>query len=102
MSKDQKPTTAVALHYDGRDAPRVTAKGTGELAEQIITLAKKHGIPLHEDADLIQLLSKLDLGDEIPRELYLAIAEIIAFTYILAGKLPEGFREDTNGINQEL
>jgi flagellar biosynthesis protein len=92
MSDSQKkPTTAVALHYDGKEAPQVTAKGTGELAEKIIAMAKEHGIPLHEDAALIGLLSKLDLGDEIPQPLYTAVAEVIAFAYILNGKVPEGF-----------
>lgn len=90
--KKQKPTTAVALHYDGKEAPRITAKGSGELAEQIIALAKEHGIPLQEDAALISLLSKLDLGDEIPQALYTAVAEIIAFAYIVNGKVPEGFQ----------
>ncbi len=89
--KNKKPTTAVALHYDGEAAPRITAKGTGDLAEEIIALAKEHGIPLQEDAALISLLSKLDLGDEIPQALYTAVAEIIAFAYILSGKIPEGF-----------
>ena len=87
----EKPATAIALHYDGKNAPQITAKGTGELAEKIIALAKEHGIPLHEDTALISLLSKLDLGDEIPQPLYTAIAEVIAFAYILNGKIPEGF-----------
>lgn len=86
-----RPMTAVALHYDGKNAPQVTAKGTGELAEKIIALAKQHGIPLQQDAALIGLLSKLDLGDEIPQPLYTAVAEVIAFAYILSGKRPEGF-----------
>lgn len=94
--KKTPPTTAVALHYDGKEAPRVTAKGTGELAEEIIALAKQHGIPLQEDAALISLLSKLDLGDEIPQALYTAVAEIIAFAYILNGKVPEGFEPPTD------
>jgi len=89
--KKQKPMTAVALHYDGKEAPRITAKGTGDLAEKIIALAREHGVPLQEDAALISLLSKLDLGDEIPHALYAAVAEIIAFAYILNGKVPEGF-----------
>ncbi|MCF6337807.1 MAG: EscU/YscU/HrcU family type III secretion system export apparatus switch protein [Gammaproteobacteria bacterium] len=89
--KNQKPTTAVALHYDGKKAPRITAQGTGEMAEQIIALAKEHGIPLQENVALVSLLSKLDLGDEIPQALYMAVAEIIAFAYILNGKTPEGF-----------
>jgi flagellar biosynthesis protein len=94
--KKNKLTTAVALHYDGKEAPRVTAKGTGELAEKIIALAKEHGIPLQEDAALISLLSKLDLGEEIPQALYTAVAEIIAFAYILNGKVPEGFEPPTD------
>jgi flagellar biosynthesis protein len=84
-----KPTTAVALHYDGNNAPRVTAKGSGQLAEQIIALAKEHGIPLQENPALVTLLAKLDLGDEIPQALYLAVAEVIAFAYLLSGKRPE-------------
>lgn len=97
MSDDKTPTTAVALHYDGTNAPRVTAKGSGELAEQIIALAKQHGIPLHEDATLINLLSKLDLGSEIPQPLYQAVAEVIAFAYILSGRFPEGFEQRPAG-----
>lgn len=93
MSESKKPTTAVALQYDGKNAPQLTAKGSGELAEQIIALAKEHGIPLHEDADLINLLAKLELGDEIPQALYRAVAEVIAFSYILRGKVPEGFEQ---------
>lgn len=89
--QNNKPTTAVALHYDGKEAPKITAKGSGELAEKIIALAKEHGIPLHEDAAMISLLSKLDLGEEIPQALYTAIAEVIAFAYIVSGKVPEGF-----------
>ena len=101
MSDSQhKPTTAVALHYDGKEAPQITAKGSGELAEKIIALAKEHGIPLHEDAALIGLLSKLDLGDEIPQALYTAVAEVIAFAYILNGKVPEGFDPASNTPNQ--
>jgi flagellar biosynthesis protein len=87
MTKE-KPI-AVALHYDGDSAPRVSAKGYGELAEQIIELAKQHNIPLQENAELVGLLSKLELGEEIPQALYIAIAEIIAFAYYLQGKVPE-------------
>ena len=89
MTKE-KPI-AVALHYDGYSAPKVSAKGYGELAEQIIELAKQHNIPLQENAELVGLLSKLELGGEIPQALYIAIAEIIAFAYYLQGKVPESF-----------
>jgi len=82
------PDIAVALNYDGTNAPRVTAKGRGQTAEKIIDLAKEHNIPLHTDVMLVNVLSKISLGDEIPRELYLAIAEVIAFAYMLSGKRP--------------
>ena len=85
---NEQPTTAVALHYDGDKAPTITAKGSGEVAEQIIALAREHGIPLQENAALSELLSRLDLGTEIPPELYLAVAEVIAFAYLLSGKRP--------------
>ena len=82
---------AVALFYDGETAPRVSAKGSGDIAEEIIRIAKEHDIPLHEDRDLLVLLSQLELGDEIPRSLYVAIAEIIAFAYMLKGKVPRNW-----------
>jgi len=81
-------SSAVALRYDGINAPKVTAKGSGEIADQILQIAKEHGIPLHEDPDLLDLLSRLDLGDEIPRDLYVAIAKVIAFAYWVNGKTP--------------
>lgn len=96
--KKQKITTAVALHYDGNEAPRITAKGTGELAEKIIALAKEHGIPLQEDTAMVSLLSNLDLGDEIPQALYTAVAEMIAFAYMLNDKVPEGFEKNDVSI----
>lgn len=82
------PDIAVALHYDGESAPRVTAKGRGAVAEQIIERARQHDIPLHADEDLATVLAKVPLGSEIPRELYLAVAEVIAFAYSLSGKVP--------------
>ncbi len=97
MNTDSTQTSiAVALHYDGESAPQVTAKGSAELAEQIIAIAKQHNVPLQENTELVQLLSQLELGDQIPQELYLAVAEIIAFTYMLKGKRPKGFDPDNN------
>ncbi len=81
---------AVALEYDGESAPKVTAKGEGELARQIIAIANKHNVPLQENTELVQLLSHIELGEEIPETLYITVAEIIAFTYILKGKFPAG------------
>lgn len=79
---------AVALKYDGENAPRVTAKGSGELAERIVALAVEHNIPMQENALLAQTLAQLELNEEIPAALYLSIAEIIAFAYYLSGKVP--------------
>lgn len=81
---------AVALRYEAsRDAaPRVTAKGAGLVAERIIALAQEHGIHIHEDRDLVAMLSKLDAPAQIPEELYRAVAEVLAFVYRLNKKLP--------------
>ena len=91
MNNKQVKSLAVALEYDGDNAPKVTAKGTNDLAEKIITLAEQHGVPLHEDKNLIKVLAEIDLGDEIPESLYRAVAEVIAFAYILTGKFPKNF-----------
>jgi flagellar biosynthesis protein len=85
-----RPDLAVALHYDGRNAPRVTAKGRGALAEQILALAEAHGVPLEQDPELAALLAQIPLGEEIPEALYLAVAEVIAFAYLLSGRRPPG------------
>jgi len=89
MKKAINPSNiAIALNYDGKRAPKITAKGQGLVAEQIIETAKEHNVPLHTDVALVKVLSKMSLGDEIPRELYLAVAEVIAFVYLLSGKQP--------------
>ena len=83
-------TKAVALFYDGVNAPQITAKGAGKLAEEIIALAQEHGVPLCDNPTLVDLLVSLELGDEVPEALYVAVAYIIAFAYQLEGKTPEG------------
>lgn len=85
---DHKPDIAVALHYDGSDAPRVTAKGRGEVARRILEVARENDVPLQEDEHLVQVLSSIELGDEIPENLYRAVAEVIAFAYFISGKMP--------------
>jgi len=93
MKKEEKKRLpmAAAIEYDSRKdlAPRVTAKGEGLLAERIIELAKKHDIPIKSDPNLIQVLSKLDINEQIPVELYRAIAEILAFVYSLNSQWQE-------------
>lgn len=83
---------AVALYYDGKNAPHVSAKGTGAVAEQIISVANEHGVPLCDNAALVDLLVTLELGDEIPEALYIAVAYIIAFAYQLEGKVPDAWQ----------
>ncbi|MBU3069959.1 EscU/YscU/HrcU family type III secretion system export apparatus switch protein [Aestuariicella sp. G3-2] len=80
---DQQLQKAVALFYDGQQAPRVTAKGLGEHADAIIAIARDSDIPLCDNSALVDLLMTLELGDEIPEALYTAIAHIIAFAHQL-------------------
>src|SRR5262245_26710609 len=84
-----RPAKAVALRYDPevRAAPELVAKGRGELAERILELARTHGIPVREDRDLLELLAACDVGEEIPAELYAAVAELLAFLYRVNGEL---------------
>lgn len=82
-------TLAVALHYDEVNAPKVTAKGENEIAQKIYEIARHHNVPLQENHELVRLLSKIELGEQIPEVLYLAVAEIIAFAYYLKGKVPK-------------
>ncbi|OGR27042.1 MAG: flagellar biosynthesis protein FlhB [Desulfobacterales bacterium RIFOXYA12_FULL_46_15] len=79
---------AVALKYDREkdDAPKVTAKGKGKVAKKIIELAKKHDIPIKDDPDLIEILSSLDINQEIPSEIYVTVAELLAFVYSMNSK----------------
>lgn len=95
MNNSPDSKHAVALHYDQVTAPKVTAKGEADLAEQIIAIALENGVPVQEEPELIQLLSKVELGDEIPEALYIAVAEIIAFVYMLKGKVPGGYKPET-------
>ncbi len=81
---------AVALKYDKTkgDAPKVTAKGKGKVAQKIIELAQKHDIPIKDDPDLIEVLSSLDIDEQIPSEIYAAVAELLAFVYSINSKRP--------------
>ena len=76
---------AVALTYQPpkHNAPQVTAKGEGFIADRIIELARKNNIPVHDNPDLVQVLSQLELGDQIPDSVYQVVAEIFAFIYHL-------------------
>lgn len=84
--KENPRPAAVALHYTGQGAPRVTAKGEGVTAERIVAVAKEHGVPISENRELAGLLSQIGLGEEIPPLLYVAVAEVLSFAYSLSGK----------------
>ena len=78
--KNKKPKQAIALEYDpSEEAPRVIASGKGALAERIIEKAKEADVPVHRDDKLADTLSRLDIGDMIPPELYEVVAEILVF-----------------------
>ena len=77
---------AISLEYSGDGAPRVTAKGQGHLAEQIIELANQNNIPITEDHELVALLAQVELDQEIPEVLYEAVAQVLIFAYELSGK----------------
>ncbi len=76
---------AVALKYnrESENAPKVIGKGKGEVAQNIIRLANENDIPIKEDADLVEMLSKVDIDKEVPPNLYKAVAEVFAFLYRL-------------------
>jgi flagellar biosynthesis protein len=78
---------AVALHYDKSGAPRVVAKGRGGIGKKIIELAKAHDIPIEENEVLAGALANVELGDEIPVELYKAVAEVLVFVLRLSGRI---------------
>jgi flagellar biosynthesis protein len=94
MMKDdpKKIQQAVALSFDGKSAPKITATGKDLVAEEMILIAKDAGIHIHQDPHLSEL------GDEVPKELYLLIAELIAFVYMLEGKFPEQW----NTLHQKI
>lgn len=80
MPKENKPKQAIALEYDPEDeAPRVIASGKGALAEKIIEKAMEADVPVHRDDKLAETLSRLDIGEMIPPELYEVVAEILVF-----------------------
>lgn len=78
---DRRSAAAIRYDEDADTAPRLVAKGQGELADRIIALARKHGIPIKEDRDLVAVLSQLDLNRDIPPELYRTVAELLVWVY---------------------
>lgn len=84
MMKNESYLTAVALAYrEGQIAPKVVAKGRGLIAQEIIKRAKASGIYVHESSELVALLMQVNLDDRIPPQLYVAVAELLAWLYRL-------------------
>jgi len=79
---------AVALKYnaDEQAAPKVTAKGEGNIAQKILEIAKENDIPIKKDEDLVEMLSSIELDREVPPEMYKAVAEVFSFIYNLTNK----------------
>ncbi len=86
--KTYKKAVALVYDRDKQDAPRVAAKGQGRIAEKIIELAREHDIPIKDDPDLVEVLSSLEINQEIPSEIYVAVAELLAFVYSMNAKKP--------------
>ena len=85
---------AVALRYDAErdNSPRVVAKGAGAIAERIIELAREAGVPVREESDLVEVLSRLELNEEIPPDTYIIVAEILAWVYRINSKAGDSRR----------
>ena len=77
---------AVALKYDFESAPRVVARGEGQIADKIIEIAEEHGVTLYQDSELVKLLSRIELDQAIPSNLYQAVAVVLSFVFQLKGK----------------
>lgn len=111
-SKSPKQKSAVGLKYQQNNqdtvpsngspaAPTIIAKGFGDLAEEIIALARQNGVLVHEDPYLSDFLATLDLGQEIPDQLYHVIAELIAFSYVLQGKFPDSWAKEHGKVSKK-
>ena len=93
--KKKELEKAVAILYDSQreSSPKVVATGQGEVAKRIIETAREAGVHIQEDANLVELLSKIDLGANIPTELYQTVAEVLAFVYQVNDKFKEKIKK---------
>ena len=86
---NQEVQTAIALRYAperGEDAPRIAATGSGHIADEILRIARENDVPLRSDPALASALATLDVGQQVPQELFRAVAEVLAFVYKMNGK----------------
>lgn len=103
MSKSEQPAArAVALQYDGsQSAPVIVASGMGYLAEKMVEVATESGVPVYEDDSLATILSQMELGREIPEELYQAIVEIYIYFLNFDPADPEKYRREREQNRQQ-
>lgn len=87
MSDKPAPSIAVALQYETGSAPRVVASGRGYVSEKIVEVAQQNGVPLQKNPALAAALSTLELEEEIPENLYKAVAQVLGFILRTAGQL---------------
>ncbi|NVK55666.1 MAG: EscU/YscU/HrcU family type III secretion system export apparatus switch protein [Alteromonadaceae bacterium] len=102
---NNKNKRAVGIKYneaEPSESPTIVAKGYGDLAEAIIASAKENGVLIHEDPYLSEFLTTLDLGQSIPESLYYVIAELLAYSYVLQGKVPQSWRDAMPGIDEKI
>ncbi len=95
MAEQKTINKAVAIVYDEKEsaAPRVVASGKGIVAEKIIATAREAGVHIKEDPNLVEILAKIPLGNEIPVELYQTVAEVLAFVYQVNNKFKQKMGE---------
>jgi flagellar biosynthesis protein len=87
MSGARPSPLAVALHYERPGAPRVVAKGRGDIGQKIIATARANGVPIEENAALAEALAQVELEHEIPEALYRAVAEVLVFIFKVSGRV---------------
>jgi len=97
--KKKRQLSAAALRYREKedDAPRLIVKGKRKIAEKILLIAREHNIPIREDPDLLELLFKLDAGEEIPHELYRVVAEVFAYIYMIRSRYINTMKNQGHG-----
>lgn len=88
---DKTSPKAATLRFKGRKTPIISALGENEVADELIKLAKEHNVPVYQDEDLVNVLTRLELGQAIPQELYEWVASALAFAFFIRNEVPDGF-----------
>lgn len=98
---DSNEKAAISLGYDQTSAPKVVAKGYNQLAEEIINQAREMGVLVYQDKTLLAMLDHLSLDEEIPEQLYVIVAELISFSYLMQGKFPKNWKNPHNKVDDK-